>query len=56
MTSLELILLNTTIIAILAAAEQQAYKMAADGGNEADKYEVGSNYLLLASGGGVCED
>ncbi len=35
-------------------SEQQAYRMAADGGNEADKYEVGSNYLLISSAGGSC--
>lgn len=28
--------------------------MAADGGNEADRYEVGSNYLLIASDQGSC--
>ncbi|KKQ89895.1 MAG: hypothetical protein UT12_C0006G0003 [Candidatus Curtissbacteria bacterium GW2011_GWC2_38_9] len=42
--------INTTL-----ESDQLSYKMAADGGNEADKYEVGSNYLLLASGSGVCE-
>lgn len=28
--------------------------MAADGGNKADKYEVGSNYLLIAPDEGSC--
>lgn len=29
--------------------------MYTDGGNEADRYEVGSNYFLLAAVGGSCE-
>lgn len=42
--------INTTL-----ESDQQSYRMATDGGNEVDKYEVGSNYLLLALGSGVCE-
>lgn len=35
-------------------SDQQGYRMATDGGNEADKYEVGSNYTLISSAGGSC--
>lgn len=38
------LLITIAIISILAA----------DGGNEVDRYEVGSNYTLISSAGGSC--
>ncbi len=35
-------------------SDQQKGKMGADGGNETDKYEVGSNLTLIAASGGSC--
>lgn len=46
---------DTWEINTVLESDQQGYRMTADGGNEADRYEIGSNYLLLASGYGVCE-
>jgi len=36
-------------------SDQLRGKMYSDGGNESDRYEVGSNYFLLAAVGGSCE-
>lgn len=36
-------------------SDQLKSKMYSDGGNEGDRYEVGSNYFLLAATGGSCE-
>lgn len=41
------------IDAVLESA-QQSGKMLTDGGNESDKYEVGSNLTLVATSGGSC--
>ena len=42
------------INAILESDSLKA-KMAQDGGNAYDKYEVGSNYFLIAASGGSCD-
>lgn len=42
--------LNTTL-----ESDSLRGKMASDGGNAYDKYEVGSNYFLIASVGSSCE-
>lgn len=36
-------------------SDQLRGRMYQDGGNEGDRYEVGSNYFLLAAVGGSCE-
>lgn len=45
---------DTWEINTVLESDQQGYRMAADGGNEADKYEVGSNYTLISSAGRSC--
>lgn len=35
-------------------SDQQKGRMASDGGNESDRYEVGSNLTLIAATGGSC--
>ena len=42
--------MNTTL-----ESDNLKAKMFSDGGNELDRYEVGSNYFLLAAVGGSCE-
>ncbi len=36
-------------------SDQQRSRMAADGGNDVDRFEVGSNFFLISSSGGSCE-
>ncbi|MCR4305685.1 MAG: hypothetical protein NUV73_01200 [Candidatus Daviesbacteria bacterium] len=36
-------------------SEQLGIKTSSDGGNDADSFEVGSDYFLISPGGGSCE-